>query len=134
MYKELSDVPVFSGSRDEHKDWSCKLKTFLTTDEKIFGLVLEKKTVDILDRAVNDHGIEDFVQNNPPDDTTELAEWLDTHEYNVLTLKTKDHIILTVSNVADQEDVCGSRLVRFLRSYEGRNANRSEHLDGGVLT
>ena len=48
MYKELSDVPVFSGSRDEHKDWSCKLKTFLTIDEKIFGLVLEKKQLKFL--------------------------------------------------------------------------------------
>ena len=83
---------------------------------------------------MNDHGIEDFVQNSPPDDTTELAEWLDTHVYNVLTLKTKDNLLLTVMNDADEEDVCGSRLVRILRSHEGRNANRSEHLDGDVLT
>ena len=74
------------------------------------------------------------MQNSPPDDTTELAERLDTHEYNVLTLKTKDHIILTVSNVADQEDVCGSRLVRFLRSYDGGTPTEASNLQNVSTT
>ena len=124
-------MAVFSGIHDKHEDWRFK-KTLLTTEDRWFGQ--PPKAVACLDREVKEYDIADFVQNSPPEVTTELADWMNTQLYNVLTLKTKDNLFLTVMNDADEEDVCGSRLVRLLRSYEGRNANRSEHLDGGVLT
>ena len=88
-YKGFSDVPVFSGTHDEYEDWSFKLRTFLSTEEKWFGILL--KTVESLDREVKDYDIDDFVQNSPPEVTTELADWMNTQLYNVLTLKTKDN-------------------------------------------
>ena len=53
-----------------------------------------------LDREVKDYDIDEFVQNSPPEVTTELAEWMDTELYNVLSLKTKDNPLQTVTNVA----------------------------------
>ena len=81
-----------------------------------------------LDREVKDYDIDDFVQNSP-EVTTELAEWMNTLLYNVLTLKTKDNPIQTVKNVADEEDVRGiAAWVKLLRPYKGKNANRSQQL------
>ena len=126
-YKGFSDVPVFSGTHDEYEDWSFKLRTFLSTEEKWFGILL--KTVESLDREVKDYDIDDFVQNSPPEVTTELADWMNTQLYNVLTLKTKDNPLQTVKNVADEEDVRGiAAWVKLLRSYKGKNANRSQQL------
>ena len=114
-------------STDEYEDWSFKLKTFLSTEKRSFGILL--KTVESLDREMKDYEIDDFVQNTPPGITTELAEWANTQLYNVFTLKTKDNLLQTVKNVADEEDVRDiAAWVKLLRSYKGKNNNRSQQL------
>ena len=132
-YKGFSDVPVFSGTHDEYEDWSFKLRTFLSTEEKWFGILL--KTVESLDREVKDYDIDDFVQNSPTEVTTELADWMNTQLYNVLTLKTKDNPLQTVKNVADEEDVRGiAAWVKLLRSYKGRTLTEASNLQNVSTT
>ena len=62
-HKGFINVPVSSGIHDDYEDWSFKLKSFLTTENRWFGELL--RVVANRDSEVKDYDIDDFVQNRP---------------------------------------------------------------------